>query len=336
MEQTLILPVSGGLLINQMAIFVKLHQKGYIPNIIMSASGGAVVAQIVCVIGIDQPHDIFLDKVKSLLSNINADNVFRTHPLSPSLFDIIFRKYGIPWKYIPGIPFKGFLGFDFDQLPELWIMGYSVEDYTSTEIIRNGKYDKNDRPIVWTNKSDPIMWPNSKVLIDAFNNPEELEQVVRGSSTIPGYNEPYVINGLHIIDGCVAGASPLEYFVGNYRERVPLNIIYVSSIDKNIQWNTISATNPFFGTANKVMSNLIGSDVEIIERLVDKLSNGKYSIEEGSLDDLSLNNNYNGSAIFIYPLYPVEFNMFEVRVNTLNKIFDKALKLTFWYKRWYY
>jgi predicted acylesterase/phospholipase RssA len=256
----LVLPVSGGGFVSQLAILEHLCESHFIPDLTLASSGGNVAAYI------------------AAAANWKWAGIERiARELSQSLF-------ARPWNSVMSISmiigyFKG----------DVYNKGDGVNDFlsryfTSTTIkkyeIWTGTYNKNrQKARLFCNRSKETSIVDVSCIdhdltqsMDSFfanGDISIISQAGIASASIPAIVPAQNIMGEDYVDGGVAGASPLtimqEPILKHTREtNSPLHLVYVNSID--LSSPDIKPIHNVFDTWRQATKNLIRSQT-VIDRL---------------------------------------------------------------------
>ena len=223
----LVLPVSGGGFVSQLAILQHLCESRFIPDLTLASSGGNVAAYV------------------AAAANWKWSGIERVaHELTQDLF-------ARPWNSVTSFAF--IFGY-FEG--NVYSKGSGVHDFlsrhfTSETIVRHeiwtGTYNKDrqkarlfcnrskDTSIVDVTCIDHDLTQSMEPIFTS-GNIEIIAKAGIASASIPAIVPAQIIFDESYIDGCIAGASPLtimqEPILKYVRDNeAPLHIVYVNSVD---------------------------------------------------------------------------------------------------------
>lgn len=256
----LVLPVSGGGFVSQLAILQHLCESQFIPDLTLASSGGNVAAYVAAAAGWKW----------AAIERIARE-------LTQSLF-------AQPWNSVSSLSmiigyFKG----------DVYDKGSGVGDFISrhfdsTSITKHeiwtgtyNKYRQKARLFCNRSREDSIMdttcidhdLTQSMEPIFANGNIELISQSSIGSASIPGMVPPQKIFNEDYIDGGVAGASPLtimqEAILKYIRDKDDsLHIFYVNSVD--LSSPNLKPIHNVFDTWRQATDDLVRSQT-VVDRL---------------------------------------------------------------------
>jgi predicted acylesterase/phospholipase RssA len=225
--ELLVLPVSGGGFVSQLAMLGLLGELGYRPTLTLASSGGNVAAYV------------------AMAGGWTRAGIRR---VSAALTDALFAR---PWNPISSIAFiVGFFqgnarqyGTGVVQLLSNYFTPATIQQYE----VWTGTYNKDQqRARLFCNRS------KSTTLIDdslinleltqsmspyyAEGDIQSIAQYSLGSASIPAVVPPQIIDGERYVDGGIATASPLALLRDPLTaligvDKRHLHIIYVNSVD---------------------------------------------------------------------------------------------------------
>lgn len=256
----LVLPVSGGGFVSQLAIIQHLCESKFIPDVTLSSSGGNVAAYVgaaanwkwpgIVRIAQELSHDLFAKSWNTVVSLSMVIGYFKG--------DIYNKGSGV---------------YDFLE-----------RNFTSTSITKyeiwTGTYNKNrQKARLFCNRSkdESILdiscidhdLTQSMEPIFSNGNIELIAQAGVASASIPAVVPAQNIMGEDYIDGGVASASPLtimhEPILKYAREQdAPLHLVYVNSLD--LSSPNIKPIHNILDTWRQATNNLVRSQT-VIDRL---------------------------------------------------------------------
>jgi hypothetical protein len=326
---SLVVPISFGNFVNQIAAYLLLHREGLRPDIIYSASGGSIATLILCSANTDNHPDDFEKNIFNLTDMVGPNNTFKDHPWSINILNPLFRYLNIPGIYEHGDPLPtSFYKYTTECYPEVWIATHCYKDKTD---------------VLWTNKQNTIVEPHINIKKEYFNGNETFESVVRAASAIPTHSLPVKIEGKEFLDAGTKISSPFEYFIGNYRQRVPYKLVYLAPmyIDHNYPFQIYPTLNIVGKIIEKITYDRIYEELYLHRLLFKRLSNDKnVKSNKGDLkkDIKNIVNNLNNSAISLLIIYPIQQDgispLYFKKGDVTRKIQESKLK-TFDYEHLY-
>lgn len=333
----LILPVSGGGFVTQLAILQHLCELEYIPDLILASSGGNVAAYI------------------AAAANWKWNNIER---ISGELSQELFVK---SWNSITSLSmvigyFKGDV-FNKGNGVNKFMNKYFNENTVKKYEIWTGTYNKNQQKArLFCNRSKDDTILNMKYfdhdLIQTMEpvftngNLELISNVGAASASIPALVSPQIIDGEDYIDGGVASASPLtlmqEPIIRYIRENNDsLHMIYVNSID--LSHSNYKQNNNVFDTWKQASHNMVKSQT-VIDRLFAhemlKKNKGEMKRKDGTCNYQNmkeikeLQKNIKYSLLEIYPNGDFDINLINFNGDTIKSaihIAYKNCKYRFWW-----
>ncbi len=223
----LILPVSGGGFVTQLAILQHLCEINFVPNLTLASSGGNVAAYIA------SAADWKWSKIEKIAADL-SNNLFMQCWNNISFISVIIGYYQGA-MYNRGFGVKSLLTKYFDKKSitkyEIWTGTYNKQRQkamlfcnrnTETSVIDSSVIDLD-----LTQSMDPVYADGDINLIS---------DAAIASASIPAIVPPQKIMGEDYMDGGIAGASPLSVMHEPILKKVnennsPLHIVYVNSID---------------------------------------------------------------------------------------------------------
>lgn len=221
----LVLPVSGGGFVNQLAIMEHLCESGYKPGLIMASSGGNLAAYI------------------ALASEWKWQNIRKiSTDLNKELFSTQWNSIGMLSTFIGY--FKGELYNSGKGVKEFFRKYFNDLDIGSIEIWTGAYNTKRKKFRIFCNKSGEnsfLSLIDSKESITQIMEPfygncdiDIISSYSTASASIPSIVPPVIIEKETYADGGIAGASPLTPMYIPLINSLPnnnLHIIYVNSFD---------------------------------------------------------------------------------------------------------
>lgn len=308
----LVLPVSGGGFVNQLAIMQRICESTWRPDVTLASSGGNVTAYV------------------ALAANWKWAGIER---ISRELNQELFIK---PWNSISIL--SAVIGYFKGQL---YNKGLGVENfmnyYFTPETICNheiwtGTYNKDRRKTkLFCNmkKEDCILdlddivdeqVTQSMLPTYASGNIKLISEACFASASIPALLPPQVIENENYVDGCVSGASPLSTLQGALMEKAkngePLHMMYVNSV--NLDHLDRKPIKNMVDTWHQAASDLVKSQT-VTDRMAGynilKAQKGKIEIKEFTVDTnfmdiiLQIQKNSNYTLTEIYPSNYIEISL---------------------------
>lgn len=256
----LVLPISGGGFVTQLAGLQHLCEAQFIPDLTLASSGGNVAAYVAAAANWKWPG---IERIARELSQ-----------------DLFIQ----PWNNITAVSmvmgyFKGAVYDKGSGVYGFLSRHFNSETITKYEIW-TGTYNKNrQKALLFCNRAakDSIMdsscidhdLTQSMEPVFANGNVELLAEAGVASASIPAIVPSQRIMGEDYIDGGIAGASPLSIMQEPILKYVqvneaPLHIIYVNSVD--LASPNIKPIHNVLDTWRQATSNLIRSQT-VIDRL---------------------------------------------------------------------
>lgn len=256
----LVLPVSGGGFVSQLAILQHLCESKFVPDLTLASSGGNVAAYVAAAANWKWPA------IERIARELSQD---------------LFAK---PWNNVLSLSmiigyFKG----------DVYDKGSGVHDFLSRYFnsssikkyeIWTGTYNKNRQQArLFCNRSAEESIVNVSCIdhdltqsmepVFANGNIELIAQAGVASASIPAIVPPQKILGEDYVDGGVAGASPLtimqEPILKYTRDNdAPLHIVYVNSVD--LSSPNLKAIHNVLDTWKQATNDLVRSQT-VIDRL---------------------------------------------------------------------
>lgn len=333
----LILPISGGSFVVQLAIIEKLCEVSYLPDLSLGSSGGNVTAYI------------------SAAADWKKNSIRR---VAKELKQEYFAR---PWTNLSNLSY--IVGF---FQGNLYQQGIGVEAYlnryfTSKTIQRyeiwTGTYNVNRKRVrVFSNRSkeDSIL---SKIFVDRNltqslepvfleGNIEKISNAGLASASIPGVIPPTKIENESYVDGGVATSSPLTLLQDSLHHYITekeenLHMIYVSSVDIS-QLENVPSYN-LFDTWKQATDNLLRYQT-VVDRLsaYNLLAYGNREVEyckfpctKKNLERIfQLGVHLSRYLLEIYPTIHVEIELSDITGENILTAMDKVegkLYCNFWW-----
>lgn len=224
--EVLVSPVSGGHFPNQIAACEALMKVGYIPGLVVAASGGAVTAFIM---------DWDPERLDGVVSEINS-TLFVKSPYVPYL--------GVLWSALHGsfyafsttaVSFtKEMLGrSNRANLTEIWISVNDTEYYMPQLLCNRQSAEAKFGLLPLEEKLF-----NLKLCKYADNNLDTIGMFIQGCSAIPGLLPKAEVFGRKYADAGLSYASPMVCFRENMTRvaqdwNVPFHFTMLSEVDLN-------------------------------------------------------------------------------------------------------
>lgn len=255
-----VLPISGGGFVTQLAILQHLCESKYLPNLILSASGGNVAAYVGAAAdwkwaGIERIS-------RELSQNLFVSSWSRVATLS-KIFGYFKGNF-----YNRGSGVYDFLNNYFNSTT---IQKYEI--WTGTYNSTRSKARLFCNRSAQTSILDPNCIDNdlTQSLEPIFNdgNITNIADAGVASASIPSLVPPQIILNEEYVDAAIAAASPLTFMkepILDYLHKhdVPLHLIYINSVD--LANPNIEPINNVLDTIRRATSNLVRSQT-VIDRL---------------------------------------------------------------------
>lgn len=333
----LVLPVSGGGFVSQLAILQHLCESNFIPDLTLASSGGNVAAYVAAAANWKWPA---IERIAAELSQ----DLFVTpwNDLEPLSMVIGYFKGEV---YNKGSGVYNFLS------------NYFTRDSITTYEIWTGTYNKNKqkaRLFCNRNKKDSIVDVSSidhdlTQSMESFytnGNIDLIAQAGIASASIPAIVPSQIILGEEYVDGGVAGASPLtimqEPILKYTKEnQTGLHIIYVNSVD--LSSPNVSTINNVLDTWKQATNDLVRSQT-VIDRLsayeLLRCHPGKMNKEEflcnyENLERIKvLQKSIDYSLLEIYPTDTFDINIVKFNgedvINAINEAYNNCKCRIWW------
>lgn len=256
----LVLPVSGGGFVTQLAIIQYLCEVEYIPDVILSSSGGNVAAYVASI------SEWKWNNIIKVARKLSRD-LFVNQWSEISIIQTIIGYYqGNKYKSGKGVYsfLKEYFNKESIQKHEIWTGTYNIKRQKARLFCNLKKEDS----ILNTDYIDEELTQSMSPHY-CNGNIKLISDVLIASACVPGIVPAKTINGEQYLDGGVAGASPLKImqepilrYVDENNE--PLHLIYVNSID--LSQPEILPCNNIVDTWKQTANNLIRSQT-VIDRL---------------------------------------------------------------------
>lgn len=257
---TMVLPVSGGGFVSQLAIIQHLCEAEITPDLMVASSGGNVAAYVAAA------ADWKWSAVERIAKELSKD--FFSSPWAS------FSSLSAVIGYFKGDAYnkgKGVLDFMKDTFTKSTINKYEIWTgiYNKTRQKARLVCNRSEKTSVIKFSSTDDELTQSMSPIYADGNIDLIAQASIASASIPAIVPPQKILGEDYLDGGMASASPLILIKGpllNYcqRNNLPLHIIYINSVDLSSPetWDI----NNVFDSCKQAVTSLIKSQT-VLDRL---------------------------------------------------------------------
>ena len=300
----LVLPVSGGAFVSQLAIIQHLTEIEYRPDIIFGSSGGNVAAYIA----------------------IAAE--WKWAAIERMLGEVSSEMFAKPWYNIPPIAFlmgilKGNIYDSGAGVKDFFLRHFNESLINSIEVWTGTNNLEEQRSAIFCNRS------SSQLLVENFDyelynscplqylsgNIEEIAAVAIASASIPSLVPPVVIRGQHYVDGGMSGASPLTIFhqviaTTVEKQGLDLHITYVNSCNLSKTVDNIDGN--VFQTWKQAVRDLVRGQTAIDRGVAHSLINKEKRVLRelyGKCDHetmLMIKERRNSSRYSLLEIFPVE------------------------------
>ena len=223
----LILPVSGGGFVNQLAIIQHLCESQYVPDVTLASSGGNVAAYVAAAAGWKWAG------IQRIASQLHKELFISPwNPLSGLSYIVGYFEGNV---YNKGMGVSGFLRKYFTPSSisqyEIWTGTYSKQ-HQKARVFCNRR---RDQTLLDPERIDHELTQSMEPVF-ADGDFDMIGQVGLASASIPGLVPGENIDGVQYIDGGVASASPLIVMREPILDRVrnnheTLHMIYINSVD---------------------------------------------------------------------------------------------------------
>jgi len=216
---TLVMPISGGKIINQVAACILLARCGYSPDIILGSSGGCITGALLIDAGIadikcKKSLKAFEEKLKCSVKKLCTENYCRPWVDCAPLNTIMGIGMRSLFDHGEGAAFTDPRCIDFKKQPELWIGTTNKATRESQLFCTKSKAHSHL-------KFDDAIYLNGNV--------DEIVDATIASSAVPTIVPPKKIRGKMYEDGGMSFASPLAPFIDTHQEHnITYHVVYVS------------------------------------------------------------------------------------------------------------
>ena len=256
----LVLPVSGGGFVSQLAILQHLCESKFIPDITLASSGGNVAAYVAAAADWKWPA------IERIARELSQDLFVRAWNNVAAIAMIMGYFKGDVYDKGSGV--YGFLARHFTSLSitkyEIWTGTYNESRQRARLLCNRTAKDS----IVFISQIDHDLTQSMEPIF-ASGNIELIADAGVASASIPAVVPAQKIMGEYYIDGGVAGASPLtimhEPILKYTRDNnAALHIVYVNSVDLSSPNN--KPIHNVIDTWHQATRNLVRSQT-VIDRL---------------------------------------------------------------------
>lgn len=301
--ELVVLPVSGGHFINQVALITLLCDNGFKPEIVLGSSGG-VVSAYVGLCG-DWKTNGIMRVMDDMCSNIFVSSWWgKNMSFMPSGVIGIFK--GAIYNHGKGSYelISSYLNSDSITRCEIWAGSYNKDSDIATMFCNKSKetsYIKYNREI----QSMPVK-------IEYLNGDvKKITTSIYASSSIPALLPPIEIDGCNYYDGGLLNASPLMP-LSDYLPNC-LKIIYISSFDmEKGKADLVDCSNIIkigIGSVDKTVTGLCIADRIFALRLVMKCSEMKYRYLSDIKEALRIYKKSEKAVLELFPTEDLEVNI---------------------------
>lgn len=257
---TLILPVSGGGFVSQLAIIEHLCENKFIPDVTLASSGGNVAAYI------SAAADWHWPGIERIARTLNKSLFITPHSSIPSVAFVIGYFEG--YSYAQG---SGVTKFLKDIFTESSIQKYEIwtGTYNSTRQLTRLFCNRNVTSSILKDTHIDRELTQSMPPIYADGNIDLISKYSTASASIPTFVPPQTIDNEEYADGGVSCSSPVTVMqdsILHYIEKhnAALHMIYVNSID--LSSSDIENGHNLIGNIKQTAKDIIRSQI-VIDRL---------------------------------------------------------------------
>jgi hypothetical protein len=349
--EILLLPISYGLISNELGIFMKIHELGYRPDVVMCVSGGGISSHLFSSAGYYNDSGDFRKKMMLRLKYLEKEHLFENHDNVNWVFYNILNTMRIPSLMREGKELdENLFGFEMENQPEIW--------YSTIRKTKGKDYLPKIDLTFWTNKDQPKMTPNNRHNVSKFETSKESDKIVRACSSIQFILPEVDIGDDSYSDAGLISATPMSFF---YDSLLPddskaFRIMYVSSINitdvpiGNISIDFFTYIKLALGfnycaLLEKIMNNyvkkIVTEDAEnIIDFMTKNYTKGKMYYYEGSTDEelkksLIVSKKSKISFVFIMPRETQSFDIFNYKKGKIAELSENVYRGGFMYKHWF-
>lgn len=331
---TCVAPISGKYLVNQIALYIVLKDCGYIPDIILCSSGGAISSALSCATDFTLSADQFKEKLFSLTDKLEAKYFIKSWlpwPLDklpaviPGLFNTSIYNKGEDFP-------SELIDIDFNKQPEMWIGTYSVNTGNLT-IWRTREKTQFDFRCKFLKQYEGVKYIK-----------EDFKNVIRATAAIPCVVPPIEIDGGKYLDGGTLFASPLNIILDMYTQEekvLPYKVVYVSCINRFKQTPDIANSRNIIDVLRGTVGELTtGLNLYDISLGIEMVGNQNIKYEKGEdynflIEALSKANKVNRSFILLMPKEEHMLSLYDFNPGDITNLVKKSLQSGFIIEHWY-
>lgn len=332
----LVLPISGGSFVNQLAILSLLTLTFYQPEIIFASSGGNVAAYT-AVAG-----EWSWAGLQRVAGEINS------------------RMFASPWSPLPPLAFiqaysKGYMFQQGKGVKDFFATYFTPESMDQIEIWTGAQELETQKAALFCNRCESILnldffnhhLLNSQPPFFCQSNVELISLASTASASIPSVVPPVKINDHNYVDGGVCSASPMHLLAETVLQTCEeqdsdCKIFYISPCNLydqqeyspgNLVQNSKQAARDI--VRSKIVLDRV-SGYQVVARLAkNKLQTRHFILDERTIQEvISLSDQYPYVFIEFYPLNPQELDIFKFDgpkvISTLIQV-EKQLECYVWY-----
>lgn len=290
-----ILPISGGYIVNQLAAVDILLKHKLKPDITLGASGGAITSSLMISANYRQ------NNFRRIISNITSEHFIKEWtPVMNSIIGFFQGSiYKHPDEYIPMTEVN--TSTRILQETESWVQTYDKKS-KKTHVYctkREGESILTIKP-KWA-KSSHVKGP-----LYLNGNVVKYANVLKASSSIPALLPPMLIDDGKQVDGGIVYPSPLYPLMDSIKslsKKEKLDIIYISGYNSYLDTEEDKG-DTILDTFTETISNILnGYVVQDIHNCCNLISNeGKYIEEEMTIEEyLDRKDDWSRSFLEVYP-----------------------------------
>lgn len=223
----LVLPVSGGAFVSQLAAIEHLCEAGFVPDVSFASSGGNVATYIAAAARWKWP------RIKRIAEDLTQDLFVRPWSTIGFVSSILGYFNGDMYNHGKGVGEFLASHFTSDSIREheIWTGAYNKDRHKFRLFCNRSPCDSLFKELDFDHELTQTLPP-----IYADGDLNMLAKACLASASIPAVVPPQVINGEHYVDGGIFGASPMTVlheplFRKLRKKREPLHITYLNSLD---------------------------------------------------------------------------------------------------------
>lgn len=320
-KNILVAPISGIRFVNQLTAMLYISKSNYKPDIILSASGGAVSSTVA--ISSNFEPDKILRNSQSLTSDFFVRSwVPDFLDVIPSWFVGIFQgslyNHSNCYKKL----FSEFLVESMLKDVEMWILSYNISDKIASLFCST-----SEEKAFLKQCSDNCTLTRANEFVFLDGDVEKFSDCVIASSSVPTIVPPKKIESSYYSDGGIMYASPFVPFRDQISELKSFHILYINgyNLDDDDFSNKDPSDRSIVKTADKATMALVKSII-----IQDRFSCFTLIQSKGHLEtkELSFDEYLNEKKNWTYSLcelYPIRINEIDITNFTGHEVYEKMI-----------